>query len=572
MRLARINLNSESIDFEEITRDSKYFLLGGRGLTSQIVHDEVEPECDPLSMKNKLIISNGLLTGSPFPNSARTSVGAKSPLTNGIKESNVGGRPAMMLASHGIRALIFEGISKELKLLLINQDGLKLEPAEDYEGLGNYKLHSRLLEKYGKRIGIYSIGPAGEHLMKSASIAANDLEGYPSRHAGRGGLGAVMGSKKIKAIVIIPAKKFKIKIHDIKKFREVSTPFAKFLAESKTAFSTYGTAMGIYPMSNLGGLPTKNFSLGSFDGANKISGEKLNELIVTRQGKNRLPCSPTCVIKCSNFFVDDKGNHVTSSLEYETIVLNGSNLMIDNLDVLAKIDHKCDDNGIDTIEFGGTIGVGMDNGKIKWGDSERVMEILREIYIGSEIGMLYGNGVCHLGRKLNAKRIPHIKGQGISAYDPRVMKGMSVTFTTSPMGADHTSGAAISGRNAREGKDYGELTENNGKLDLSYELQIYTALLDSVGCCYFIGPSYKAMEIISGAINAMYNLDLTRTDIINIGKQVIRTELEFNEKAGVPHEQDEIPIFFRDESSEPTGLKFTFSKKEIKDFWKRLDK
>ncbi len=571
MRLARIDLNSESIDFEEITRDSKYFLLGGRGLTSQIVYDEVEPGCDPLGMKNKLIIANGLLTGSPFPNSARTSVGAKSPLTNGIKESNIGGRPAMMLALYGIRALIFEGISKELKLLLINQDALKFESAEDYKGMGNYKLHSRLLERYGKRIGIYSIGPAGEHLMKSASVAANDLEGYPSRHAGRGGLGAVMGSKKIKAIVIIPAKKSKIKIHDIKKFREISTPFAKFLAESKTAFSTYGTAMGIYPMSNLGGLPTKNFSLGSFNGANKISGEKLNELIVSRQGKNRLPCSPTCVIKCSNFFVDDKGNHVTSSLEYETIVLNGSNLMIDNLDVLAKIDHRCDDNGIDTIEFGGTIGVGMDNGKIKWGDSEKVMEILREIGIGSDIGMLYGNGVCHLGRNLNAKRIPHVKGQGISAYDPRVMKGMSVTFTTSPMGADHTSGAAISGRNAREGKDYGEITENDGKLELSYELQIYTALLDSVGCCYFIGPSYKAMGIVAGAINAMYNLNLTRTDIINIGKKVIKTELEFNKKAGVPHELDEIPSFFRDESIEPTGLKFTFSNNEIKDFWKRLD-
>ncbi|MFX0140442.1 MAG: aldehyde ferredoxin oxidoreductase N-terminal domain-containing protein, partial [Candidatus Hodarchaeota archaeon] len=196
MRLVRINLNAETIEFEDITRESKYFLLGGRGLSSQIIHDEIEPLCNPLEHKNKLIIASGLLTGSPFPNSGRCSVGAKSPLINGIKEANVGGRPSIMLASHGIRALILKGISNNLKLILINQDGIRLESAEVYKGLGNYELHTRLREKYGEKIGIYSIGPAGELMMKAASVAANDLEGYPSRHAARGGLGAVMGSKK----------------------------------------------------------------------------------------------------------------------------------------------------------------------------------------------------------------------------------------------------------------------------------------------------------------------------------------------------------------------------------------
>ena len=204
MKIARINLSTESIRYEEITRDSKFFLLGARGLSSQIVQDEVPPMCDPLGKDNKLIIANGILTGSPFPNSARTSIGAKSPLTNGIKESNVGGRPSMMLASHGIRALVLEDVSSDLKLMVIDENGIKFESAEEYNGLGNYELHSKLTQKYGERIGIYSIGPAGEYMMKAASVAANDLQGYPSRHAGRGGLGAVMGSKKIKAIVIIP--------------------------------------------------------------------------------------------------------------------------------------------------------------------------------------------------------------------------------------------------------------------------------------------------------------------------------------------------------------------------------
>jgi len=571
MKIARINLNSESIIYEEITRDSKFFLLGSRGLSSQVVHDDVPPKCDPLGPDNKLIIASGVLTGSSFPCSGRTSVGAKSPLTNGVKEANVGGRPSMMMARYGIRALIFDGISSDLKLILIDKDGIEFESVNQYKGLGNYELHEKLREKYGDRIGIYSIGPAGEYLMKSATVCANDLEGYPSRHAARGGLGAVMGSKGIKAIVIMHPKSSQVKIYDLKKLREVVKPFAKSLAESKAGFSLYGTPLMMKAMSELGGLPTKNFRKGSFEDVEKISGELLHELVVARGGKKRLPCSPTCVIKCSNLIVDEKGNHLTSSFEYETIALNGSNCMINDIDKLAKIDHLCDDIGIDTIEFGVTIGVGMDAGKIDWGDAKRVFEILEEIRKNTILGQLYGNGVCHLGKEIDFNRIPHVKGQGISGYDPRVFKGMSVTFATSPMGADHTSGAAISGRAARQIRDYGDLTEDEGKLDLSYELQVYTVILDSMGCCYFIGPSFDNMGIVAKAINAMHGTDLSRDDVINMGKQILRNELEFNEKAGITQNMNDLPKFLREEPSVPLDLKVTFSKQDFQDFWKKLD-
>ena len=572
MNIVRINANSNTIKYEEIVKNSKYYLLGARGLTSQIVHDEVPPRCDPLGPQNKLILANGILTGSPFPNSARTSIGAKSPLTNGIKEANVGGRPSYMLARHGIRALVFEDISSELKILLIDDNGIELLSGNEYKGLGNYELHRKLRSKYGEKIGVYSIGPAGEHKLPSATVAANDLEGYPSRHAARGGLGAVMGSKGIKAIVVIPSKKSKVEMHDLKKFREASTPFAKQLAETKKVFSTFGTALNMSAMSEHQGIPTKNFRFGSFDKISNISGEKLHELVIARGGKKNLACSPNCVIKCSNLIVDENGRHITSSLEYETMCLNGTNLLIDDLDSLAKIDHLCDDVGIDTIEFGCTVGVAMDCGKIPWGDAEVVFNLLdKEIRENTEIGKLYGNGVKHIGTKLNAQRIPEIKGQGISAYDPRVFKGMGITYATSPMGADHTSGAAIVGRVPSQTKDYGELTKNEGKLDLSFELQVYTTVLDSIGCCYFIGPSYENMEIVTAAINAMYNLDLTREDIINIGKHILKIELAFNEKAGITKDSNDVPEFLKLEPSEPSGLKFTFSKEELKDFWKRLE-
>ncbi len=571
MRIARINVNNESVIYEDITQDSKYFLLGARGLTSQIVHDEVPPLCDPLSEKNKLIIANGLLTGSPFPCSGRTSIGAKSPLTNGIKEANVGGRPAMMLALHGIRALVLEDKSSTLKLILIDNESIKIKTAEEFKGFSNYEFHSTIRENYGEKIGIYSIGPAGEFLMKAASIAANDLEGYPSRHAARGGLGAVMGSKGVKAIIILPSKSSKVRVHDIKKFRALSKPFAKNLAESRKTFSIYGTPNMVRAVSVLGGLPTKNFRMGSFDQAIDISGERLHELVVSRKGRKQVPCSPTCVIKCSNVILDKDRNHITSSLEYETIALNGSNLMIADLDHIAKIDHLCDDIGIDTIEFGVTVGVAMDNGKVAWGDAEKVFEVLEEIRAGTEFGKLYGNGVCHLGESISAKRIPHVKGQGISGYDPRVFKGMSITYATSPMGADHTAGAAIARRVASQIKDYGDLTENNGKLDLSYELQIYTTVLDSMGCCYFIGPSYENMILIAGALNSMYGTSLTKKDVIDIGKNIIRIELEFNEKAGLVKTNNKLPSFFREESSSPLNLTVTFPKKDLQNFWKKLE-
>ncbi|MFW9874952.1 MAG: aldehyde ferredoxin oxidoreductase C-terminal domain-containing protein [Candidatus Thorarchaeota archaeon] len=573
MQILRINVENEDIQFDEITSDSKYFLRGGRSLSSQIIHDEVPPLCDPLGRENKLILANGILAGSPFPCSARTSVGAKSPLTNGIKEANVGGRPAMILARHGIRAIVLEDITSTLKFIQIGEEGVKILPAGEYKGLGNYELHSRLKKKYGEKIGVYSIGPAGEYLMKSATVGANDLEGYPSRHAARGGLGAVMGSKKIKAIVILPPKISKVEMHDIRKFREVSSPFAKNLAQTKEKFSIFGTPMMMKGMSGYGGIPTKNFRMGSYDKVDNISGEKLHELVIARGGKKRLACSPTCVIKCSNLVVDEQGNHITSSLEYETMALNGSNLMIDDLDSLAKIDHLCDDLGLDTIEFGGTVGVAMDCEKIEWGNAEKVFEILdNEIRNNTDVGQLYGNGVLNIGKILNAKRIPQIKGQGISAYDCRVFKAMGVTYATSPMGADHTAGAAIAGRLPSQHKDYGELTQNTNKLDLSFELQVYTTIMDSMGCCYFIGPIYENMEILAKAINSMYNLTLNREDVINIGIDIIRTELEFNEKAGITQEMNDVPNFFRIEFSEPVKLQYTFEKAELINFWSRLDK
>lgn len=571
MKVIRVNVSDGNIVYEAINVDSKFYRVGGRALTSLVVSEEVPPKCDALGEKNKLIISNGLITGGSAACSARTSIGAKSPLTKGIKEANTGGSSAMILARQGIRALIFEGISDILRVLAIRDGTAELIPGDFLKGKGTYETAEILKEKYGEKIGVYSIGPAGEFKMKAASISSIDLEGYPSRHAARGGLGAVMGSKGIKAVVSFPSKTSEIKFHDFDGFTKVARPFAKNLVETREKFSTYGTAIMIDLMNSLGGLPTKNFSLGSFDKIQNITGQKLIELIQERGGKNRLACSPTCVIRCSNLYNDKNGNHITSSFEYETIVMNGSNLLIGDLDELAQIDHLCDDVGVDTIEFGATMGVAMESGKIKWGDAEAVKSVLNEIRNGSKTGFLYGNGVVHAGTILGVKRIPQVKGQAISAYDPRVFKAMAVTFSTSPMGADHTAGAAIYGRKARADKNYGELIDPNMKIELSYELQIFTAVLDAIGCCYFIGPSWENMSYAANLLNTMYGWNMSADDVIEFGKEIIKRELEFNRQAGLTEDMNDLPEFFRTESSEPTGLTFNIRKEDLVSIWKKLE-
>lgn len=551
---------------------ARYEKCGGRSLTSRLTADEVDPTCDPLDPGAKFVIATGLLTGTPAPNVGRLSAGGKSPLTGTIKEANVGGRASTLLAMNGIRAVVVEGKADELHLLVIEEGKARLVPCPEYEGLGNYALCDRLYARFGTNIGVVSIGPAGERGYRSSTVAVNDIQGYPSRHAARGGLGAVMGAKGLKALVVMPTGTNHVEVKDLPAFRAVAKPLAKQLATSKKVFSTFGTAMTIEAMNERQGLPTQNFRRGVFKEVDKISGEALHQLITKREGaRNRLACSPTCVIRCSNLVVDEAGNHVTSSLEYETMCLNGSNLLISDLDTLARIDHECDDIGIDTIETGGTIGVAMEAGLLDWGDGDAVLALLQEIRDGTDRGELIARGVKRAGQELGVRRVPHVKGQGLPAYDPRVAKGMGVTFATSPMGADHTAGAAIPNRKARADTDYGEFSEDRMKAELSHDLQVYTMMMDSLGFCYFVGPSRETMATVAELLNAKNGWALSREDVVAIARESLRVERDFNQRAGFTARDDDLPAFFREEASEPMGTKWTIPAEDLAHLWDDLD-
>lgn len=558
-KILRVNLANLQGVFEDVPE--KYAMLGGRGLTSQIVLDEVNPTCHPLGEHNKLVIAPGLFAGTRVPSSGRISIGAKSPLTGGIKESNAGGTVARKLAKLGIKAIILEGkpTDRSWYILKIGNNQAALEPAQDLVGLGNFATMDRLRKVYGSKVGIMSIGQAGEMQLSAASVAVSDMQGLPCRHCGRGGLGAVMGSKGIKAIVIddSEADERLLEIADVDGFNEIAKSWAMSLAESKKGLTNFGTASLVDPISAVGGLPTRNFSAGNFEGAEKINGRTLAETINARGGKVGHGCSPGCVIRCSNIYHDSEGNYVVSALEYETIVLMGSNLGIDSLDIIAGLNRKCNDYGLDTMEVGVAIGVAMEAGIAEFGDGKAALNLVDEIGRETVLGRMLGQGAAVTGRVLGVTRVPSVKGQAMSAYDPRALKGTGVTYATSPMGADHTAGNCLPGR--------GGVDPNlpEGQIKVSRDLQIMSTVVDAMGLCLFVGPLPDSMEVIAQLLARATGKTVSVEDVLEIGKRILKCELEFNRQAGFTKAHDRLPEFFKVEKLKPKDLVFDISDTEI---------
>jgi aldehyde:ferredoxin oxidoreductase len=344
-----------------------------------------------LGSGNRLIIAPGLLSGTNCINSGRLSIGAKSPLTGTIKESNVGGTAAQSLGKLNIAGIILENkpAGDKLQYILVNKEGAQLLPADDLKGLKNYEVVNRLREKHGEIVRVISIGPAGENRFSSASIAVADKEGRASRHAGRGGMGAVMGSKGIKAIVIDGTDAPGVEYHDSEAFKEAAKVFRGVIMESDSTkpntgeLAMYSMNAIMAPVNAIGAFPTRNFSQGQFEGVEKIDGEALHNTIKERGGiYNHAGCSQ-CIIQCSNVYVDKEKNYITSALEYETIWALGANCGIDNLDAIAQMDRLCDEYGIDTIETGGAIAVAMEAGVKSFGDYDGAIELIHEIGQGT---------------------------------------------------------------------------------------------------------------------------------------------------------------------------------------------
>ncbi len=566
MQFIRVNMSNQTVTVEDVPAD--YAGLGGRGLTSIMINNEVPPSCDPLGPENKLIFAPGLLSGTSLVNTSRISVGAKSPLTGTIKESNAGGTVAAALGKFGITAIIFEGQAPQgswFNLIVDESGNAKLEAADDYKGMRTYALVEKLLGVYGEKNGVLCIGPAGEYQLSSASIQTSDVDGKPCRAAGRGGLGAVMGSKGLKAIVINQKGKSADAIADPDAFKESAKVFAKAVKDnpfSGQMLGALGTAGLVSAVNSLGAFPTQNATKGVFEGWEKVSGEALAEIIKKRGGQTtHLGCAQ-CIIHCSNVFVDEGGRYVTASLEYETIWSMGGMTTIDDLDVIAKLDFLADDIGLDTINTGVAIGVAMDAGYKEFGDGQAAIEMMEEIAKGSEIGRVIGNGPAAVGKHFNHHRVPAVKGQSIAAYDPRGMQGNGVTYATSPMGADHTAGNLV-------GSYLGGVLnplEAEGQVAASRESQIAMASMDCTGLCLLAGVALAApdaSEALLKMINAKLGTQMGADDIPALGVRVLKAELEFNRKAGFTNKDDRLAKFFYDEPLPPHNKVFVVTDDDL---------
>jgi len=544
-----INLGERSVRTEELQGEA--VIRAGRHYIAKTLLESGVAKVEPLSPDNPLIFSAGPFAGTNFSNANRLSVGCKSPLTGGIKEANSGGTFGFALGQLETAGLTLYGASNDWVVIRITREGaITYDSAEPYLGKGNNEVAALLFEKYGKKISFALCGPVGEYLGLVSGIAFADTDGRPSRLAARGGVGAVMGAKKVKAIVIDVHKM--PTFHDRKKVMGAIREYGERLSKEPAidTFKRTGTAMMGDITNQIGGLPVRNFSAGSLVQASeetlKLGGDYIREQNLRRGGEISHACMPGCMIECSNVYVDAAGKEMVSPLEYETLGIMGSNCGLDDPDNVARVNAVANDLGVDTIEVGATLGVLMEAGQGAFGDIEFMLQAMDDMRRGNERGRLLAQGTARVGAHYKVARVPVIKGQGISAYDPRVIEVTGISMMVTAQGADHTAG------NLPVFDCKGKTTDE--LVAASLGIQTLCAAADSLGLCIF-GRSVTnvSAELVVTALNDAHGTRLDPSFMQKLGLETLRLEWEFNKAAGFTEKDDELPEFFYAEPLPPTG-------------------
>ncbi len=547
-------VTKEILNGEDVVRAGRYVI-------AKNLLEQGKANVDPLSPENPLIFSVGPFAGTNFSNANRVSVGCKSPLTGGIKEANAGGSFGLGLGQLSISGLTLQNASAEWTVIHINKEGeVRFDSAEVCVGKTNTEAAELLHEKYGRKISLALCGPVGEYQGLLAGIAFSDADRRPSRLAARGGVGAVMGMKKVKAIVVelhkMPA------FHDRKKVMTAVRQYNKMLDESDPIvnYKTLGTAFVADINNYTGGLPVRNFSSGQLVDPDveplKMGGDFIRQQNLSRGGDQSHACMPGCMIQCSNVYVDEQGSEVVSPVEYETIGLLGTNCGITEPDDLAPLNFTANDLGIDTIETGAMIAVLMEAGLAEFGDVKFMQNVLEQIGLGTDEGRLWAQGAAWAGEHYQVKRVPVIKRQAISAYDPRVNEVTGVTMMMTAQGADHTAGN-LPFFDCKD-KTADEIVA------ASMQAQVAAAAADSLGLCIF-GRSITDthQEFVTNALNDAHGTDLPASFLAQLGRETLELENKFNQAAGFDVQDDELPQFFYDEPLEPTGNIARFHSTEV---------
>jgi len=548
-KIARVNLTNKKITLENINMDIVKKYLGGRGYGSKILSDEIDPKIDPLSAANKIIFADGILSGTFAPTSGRYMVITKGILTGTIASSNSGGFFGAELRKCGFFMLIIEGKSDKPVYLEIKNDEIEIKDASDLWGKDTSKTTDLLVEKIGiKTAKVSCIGPAGENLVKVAAII-NDK----SRAAGRTGVGAIMGSKKLKAIVAAGTKK--IDIENLEKFREVvkeKNHKIKTNPVTGEGLPALGTKVLDNIINSSGMYPANNFQLSMFKDVKEICGEAL---VAKKYFVKNTACF-ACAIGCGRKVILPDG-HEGEGPEYESGWAFGADCGVNDLIAITKANFLCNELGLDTISTGATIATAMElfeKGYIRnedlndaveprFGSSEAIVYYTRAMAYREGLGDKLAEGSYRLAEMYGHPEFSmSVKKQEIPAYDPRGVQGQALEFATSNRGACHVRGYMISPEILGLPEKL-ETQTTDGKAMWVKIFQDLTASIDASGMCLFTSFALGVQDY-TDLINAALSLDFTADDIMKIGERIWNLERKFNFEAGIKPEEDTLPQRF----------------------------
>jgi aldehyde:ferredoxin oxidoreductase len=440
-KFLQVNLKKGKAVTTKLTSTIARKFLGGRGFAAKILWDELQPGIDPLSPSNKLIFAAGPLTGFALPSSGKLVVAAKSPLTGGYGDGNIGSHAAVQMRKAGYDAVILEEKADKPTVLLVQDESVEFLDAKDLWGLSSFETEKRLRRDYGASAGILCIGQGGEHLVKFANIVCQE-----GRAGGRPGMGAVMGSKNVKALVFVGSSD--LSAAEPKRMKELGAEaYREVLTKPNYNFwKRQGTMMTIEWSQENSVLPTFNYKEGVFDQADAIGGFTMEKLKVSNRG------CPHCNMTCGNVVMGS--DRKESELDYENVAMLGSNIGLGNLKQVAALNRAADEFGLDTISLGNVIGFAMEASekgliteKIEWGEFEGTKTLIEDITYRSGLGEFLAEGVRYFAEKIggNSNRwAMHVKGLEISAYDCHTTPAMALAFATSSIGAHHKDAWVIS--------------------------------------------------------------------------------------------------------------------------------
>ena len=546
-KLIRVNLSDKSIKVEKTNMEDAHLYLGGRGLGSKYLYDEIDPNIDPLSPENKLIYMTGPMTGTYATCAGRFNVVAKAPLTGTIGASNSGGNFGPEIKYAGYDGIIFEGKAETPVYLNIHDDKIELKSAAHLWGKDVFETTDILLTENEEDAKVSCIGPAGEKQVLFATVM-NDKD----RAAGRSGLGAVMGSKNLKAVVVRGTKG--VKVADKFEFMNATNDARdKILTNGVTGkgggLPTYGTEVLVNILNEMHGLPTRNWRTSRFEGGEKISGEHLVEHYLVRN-----KACLACPIGCGRVVKIDEGKYkgIVAGPEYEAAWAYGASCGVDDLNAINKANHVCNLMGMDPITLGATIACAMELNEIgalsneeigrelRFGDAEAILFLTEKTGLREGFGDLLALGSYRLAEKYGHPELSmSVKKQEMPAYDGRAIQGMALSYATSNRGGCHVRGYLTSPEVLGIPVKTDPL-ETEGKAALLKIFQDLTALVDSSDICLFTTFAIGLPEI-AAMLRGTLGIETSDEEILKVGERIWNLEKLFNLEAGITKADDTLP-------------------------------